>query len=40
MQDWFDSNLQFDEISSMALSDAYEMLTALRNRGIRAHAWI
>ncbi|KAI2499822.1 hypothetical protein MHU86_14639 [Fragilaria crotonensis] len=40
MQPWFDTNLKFDEVSSMSLSEAYGILTSLRNRGIRAHAWI
>jgi hypothetical protein len=40
MQSWFDTNLKFDEVSSMSLADAYGILTSLRERGIRAHAWI
>jgi hypothetical protein len=40
MQRWFDANLKPDEVSSMTLQDAYYMLQALRNKGIRAHAWI
>ena len=40
MQGWYDTNLQFDELSSISLPDAYALLTELRNRGIRAHSWI
>jgi hypothetical protein len=40
MQEWYDTNLKFDELSSLTLVDAYEILTTFRNRGIRAHAWI
>jgi hypothetical protein len=37
---YFDAQLQFDELSSMTLGDTYRQLQALRNKGVRAHAWI
>jgi hypothetical protein len=40
LESWFDTNLQFDELSSLTVSDAYQILSGLRNAGIRAHAWI
>ena len=40
LQPWFDANLKFNQVSSLSLPDAYEMLSSLRKRGIRAHAWI
>ena len=40
LESWFDENLQFDELSSMTLIEAYQKLLALRNMGIRAHSWI
>jgi hypothetical protein len=40
LESWFDTNLQFDELSSLTVSDAYQILSELRNAGIRAHAWI
>jgi hypothetical protein len=40
LESWFDENLQFDEISSLTLIEAYQKLLALRNMGIRAHSWI
>ena len=40
MEPWFDAHLQFDELSSMTLGDAYRTLQQLRNKGIRAHSWI
>jgi hypothetical protein len=40
MQHYFDTHLQFDQVSSLSLSEAYRILSRLRQRGIRAHAWI
>jgi hypothetical protein len=39
LKKYIEDHATFEDMSSMKLGDAYRMLQALRNKGIRAHAW-